>query len=113
ANPRVGLNFFIPGRGDTLRIKGEARLVSEADFFDDMVVKGHRPLLAVVVEIEEIFHHCAKAFLRSRLWDPGTWAPEGVVPPRAVIAKAIDVPEKSAEELAQYYGPGYGAHLYG
>ena len=43
ANPHVGLNFLIPGRGDTLRINGRARLVSDAPFFDDMVVKGHRP----------------------------------------------------------------------
>lgn len=113
SNPHVGLNFLIPGRGDTLRINGRARLVSEADFFDDMVVKGHRPLLAVVVEIEEVFHHCAKAFLRSRLWDPETWHPEGIVPGRAAVAKAIDVPEKSIEELTAYYGPGYAAKLYG
>src|SRR3954447_9267235 len=62
-NPHVGLIFLIPGRGDTLRINGRARLVSDAPFFDRMLVKGHRPLLALVVEIEEIFHHCAKAFL--------------------------------------------------
>ena len=50
-NPHVGLNFLIPGRGDTLRINGRARLVSDAPFFDEMVVKGHRPILAIVVEI--------------------------------------------------------------
>jgi uncharacterized protein len=72
-NPQVGLIFLIPGRGDTLRINGRARLVSDAPFFDDMIVKGHRPILALVVEIEEIFHHCAKAFLRSQLWRPETW----------------------------------------
>ena len=77
SNPHVGLNFFIPGRGDTLRVNGRARLVSDAPFFDDMVVKGHRPILAVVVEIEDIFFHCAKAFLRSGLWKPETWDPEG------------------------------------
>jgi PPOX class probable FMN-dependent enzyme len=58
SNPHVGLIFLIPGRGDTLRINGRARLVRDAPFFDEMVVKGHRPLLAVVVEIDEIFHHC-------------------------------------------------------
>ena len=88
ANPHVGLNFLIPGRGDTLRINGRARLVSDAPFFDEMVVKGHRPVLAVVVDIEQIFFHCAKAFLRSGLWQPETWDPEAVVPKRAVIAKA-------------------------
>ena len=59
-NPHVGLVFLIPGRGDTLRINGRARLVRDAPFFDEMVVKGHRPLLAVVVEIDEIFLHCGR-----------------------------------------------------
>ena len=89
-NPHVGLNFLIPGRGDTLRINGRARLVSDAPFFDEMVVKGHRPLLAVVVEIDDIFFHCAKAFLRSGLWKPETWDPEAKVPRRAVIAKEVE-----------------------
>ena len=112
-NPHVGLNFFIPGRGDTLRINGRARLVSEAPFFDDLVVKGHRPVLAVVVEIEELFFHCAKAFMRSGLWDPATWDPDGIVPRRAVVAKQVEPDERTVEQLDDYYRPeNYGAGLY-
>ncbi len=69
-NPRVGLVFVIPGRGDTLRINGRATIVRNAPFFDDLVVKGHRPALAVVVDVEEVFFHCSKAFLRSKTWNP-------------------------------------------
>jgi PPOX class probable FMN-dependent enzyme len=112
-NPHVGLNFFIPGRGDTLRVNGRARLVSDAPFFDELVVKGHRPVLAVVVEIDELFHHCAKAFLRSGLWDPETWDPEGQVPRRAVLAQKLDAVELSLEELDAYYGEAYSKGLYG
>ncbi|WP_435768298.1 pyridoxamine 5'-phosphate oxidase family protein [Nocardioides sp. SYSU DS0651] len=112
ANPHVGLNFLIPGRGDTLRINGRARLVSDAPFFDVMVVKEHRPLLAVVVEIETVFFHCAKAFLRSRLWQPGSWEPEARVPRRAVIAHRLERPETPVEELDAYYGPSYQEGLY-
>ena len=104
-NPHVGLSFLIPGRGDTLRINGRARLVSDAPFFDDMVVKGHRPILAVVVEIEEIFFHCAKAFLRSGLWKPETWDPDGVVPRRAVIAHDVEPSGLTLAELDEYYKP--------
>jgi PPOX class probable FMN-dependent enzyme len=111
-NPHVGLIFLIPGRGDTLRINGRARLVSEADFFDEMLVKGHRPLLAVVVEIDTVFHHCAKAFLRSRLWDPESWEPESKVPRRAVLAQRLERPESSVEELDEYYGPSYAENIY-
>lgn len=97
-NPRVGLNFFVPGRGDTLRINGRARLVSDADFFEALVVKGHHPILALVVEIEEVFYHCAKAFMRSQLWQPETWQPD-VLPSVAAISKAT-IPD-SPETLEQ------------
>ena len=110
ANPHVGLVFFIPGRGDTLRINGRARLVRSADFFESMVVKGHRPILALVVEIEEVFHHCAKAFLRSQLWEPESWCDP--LPSRAAIAKALDAPDKTLEELTVYYGEQYREKLY-
>jgi PPOX class probable FMN-dependent enzyme len=113
SNPHVGLIFLIPGRGDTLRINGRARLVRDAPFFDEMVVKGHRPLLAVVVEIDEIFHHCSKAFLRSALWDAATWDPEGRVPRRAVIAQLCERPDDSIEELDAYYDEAkYSRGLY-
>ncbi|MGW4962086.1 pyridoxamine 5'-phosphate oxidase family protein [Nonomuraea sp. NPDC004186] len=85
-NPHVGLIFLIPGRNETLRINGRARLIREAPFFDEMIVKGHRPHLALVVEIEQIFFHCAKAFLRSSLWKPDSWEPE-VLPSHARLVK--------------------------
>jgi PPOX class probable FMN-dependent enzyme len=111
-NPHVGLLFLIPGRGDTLRINGRARLVSDAPFFDAMVVKGHRPVLAVVVEIDEIFHHCQKAFLRSRLWETESWDADGRVPRRSVIAHELEPSGKTVEELDVYYGPQYREGLY-
>jgi PPOX class probable FMN-dependent enzyme len=114
SNPHVGINFLIPGRGDTLRINGRARLVSDAPFFDAMVVKGHRPVLALVVDIEEIFFHCAKAFLRSGLWKPETWDPEARVPRRAVIAQEVEPSGMTIEQLDDYYEPAnYSRGLYG
>ncbi|HEY3896051.1 MAG TPA: MSMEG_1061 family FMN-dependent PPOX-type flavoprotein, partial [Pseudonocardiaceae bacterium] len=91
-NPHVGLIYLIPGRTDTLRINGKAHLIREAAFFDQMTVKGHRPLLALMVEIEQVFYHCPKAFLRSDLWQPSTWQPD-VVPSRARIAQRLEQPE--------------------
>jgi PPOX class probable FMN-dependent enzyme len=112
-NPHVGLDFLIPGRGDTLRINGRGRLVASAPFFDDMVVQGHRPVLALVVDVEEVFFHCGKAFLRSGLWQPDTWAPDAVVPRRAVIAKEVERAPGTVEELDAYYGDSYLRGLYG
>ncbi|WP_414939393.1 pyridoxamine 5'-phosphate oxidase family protein [Amycolatopsis sp. cmx-11-51] len=112
SNPHVGLIYLIPGRGDTLRINGRARLVREAPFFDDMIVQGSRPKLALVVDIDEIFHHCQKAFMRSKLWSPETWTP-GALPSRAVISKTFERPEDSVADLEAYYEPSrYSAGLY-
>ncbi|HEX3650283.1 MAG TPA: pyridoxamine 5'-phosphate oxidase family protein [Pseudonocardiaceae bacterium] len=112
ANPHVGLIYLVPGRGDTLRINGRARLLRDAPFFDRLVVRGHRPALALLVEIEEVFYHCSKAFLRSKLWQSESWRPDAV-PSRPVISKAVERPEDSLAELERYYGPGYGEKLYG
>ena len=108
-NPHVGTVFFIPGRGETLRINGRAHLVSDAPYFDQMIVKGHRPVLAVVVDT--IFFHCAKAFLRSELWRPDSWEP-GALPSHATIVKSVQLTPETLEELEEYYGPGYLKGLY-
>jgi PPOX class probable FMN-dependent enzyme len=113
ANPRVGLIFLVPGRNETLRVNGRARLIKEAPFFDEMIVKGHRPRLALVVEIEQIFFHCGKAFMRSGLWKPGTWTPDAL-PSHATLVKDVQVTEESLAELESYYADAsYSKKLYG
>jgi PPOX class probable FMN-dependent enzyme len=70
ANPIVGILFIIPGFDDTLRVNGRARLTTDPDLLAPMEVNGRVPTLAIVVEVREVFMHCAKAFRRSHLWDP-------------------------------------------
>jgi PPOX class probable FMN-dependent enzyme len=111
ANPYVGLLYLVPGRGDTLRVNGRARLIRDAPYFDRMEVRGRRPLLALEVEVEQVFFHCSKAFLRAQLWSPETWAPDAV-PSRAVIAQRMERPEDTLEDLERYYGPRYAEGLY-
>ncbi|MFU8854685.1 pyridoxamine 5'-phosphate oxidase family protein [Micromonospora sp. SL1-18] len=111
ANPHVGLVYLIPSRTDTLRINGRARLVRDAPYFADMVVKGHRPVLAVEVAIEQIFYHCPKAFLRSGLWQPETWRPD-VLPTRARLVKEVEAPADSLADLERHYGPDYVKTIY-
>ncbi|MGK8521587.1 pyridoxamine 5'-phosphate oxidase family protein [Nocardia asteroides] len=112
-NPHVGLLFLIPGRRETLRINGRARLVRDAPYFDDMVVRGHRPILAVEVDIDQIFFHCAKAFLRSHLWEPDQW-PQDTLPSAAHLVKEVQTNvTETVEELERYYSPEhYAARLY-
>jgi uncharacterized protein len=111
SNPHVGLIFLVPGRTDTLRVNGRARLLSDAPYFDRLTVKGHRPVLALEVEVEEVFFHCAKAFLRSGLWKPETWDVTGL-PTRAEIAGKLERPDLSRAELEAYYGPAYAERIY-
>jgi len=112
ANPHVGIEFLIPGRGDTLRVNGSARLVVDDELCDALAVEGKRPVLVMVVEIEEAFFHCAKAFLRSGLWQPNTWDPEAVER-RAVIAHDIEPDGRTVEELDEYYrNDNYAKGLY-
>jgi uncharacterized protein len=110
-NPHVGLIYLLPGRDDTFRLQGRARLVTDAELLDRMVVRGSRPVLALLVEIESVFYHCAKAFLRSELWNPATWHPE-VLPPRARIAQVQDRPDELLADLERYYGERQRAELY-
>ena len=77
-----------------------------------MIVKGHRPELALMVEIEQIFFHCMKALMRSQLWQPETWAPD-LLPSHPRLVKSVQTTEETLEELQEYYGPSYAKRLYG
>lgn len=70
ANPSVGLLFMIPGFDDTLRVNGTAQLTRDPDLLALLEVKERLPTIAIVVTVSEVFLHCAKAFRRSKLWDP-------------------------------------------
>ncbi|MDS1114288.1 pyridoxamine 5'-phosphate oxidase family protein [Gordonia westfalica] len=100
-NPHAGTVFLIPGRGDTLRVNGPARIVDDGDYFDELAVEGKRPILAVEIDVDEVFFHCAKAFMRSDLWKPDTWAPD-VLPSTAAITKLV-LPEVDEEALEKRY----------
>lgn len=99
--PQVGTLFVIPGRGDTVRVNGRARILADAPYFDAMAVGGKRPILTLEVTVEEVFFHCAKAFLRSDTWKPETWDPEAM-PSTAQLARSFK-PDESLEQLQRYY----------
>ena len=69
-NPHLGLLFVVPGVGDTLRVNGRATVETDEELLAPSAVEGKAPRLGLRVEIDEVFTHCSKAFLRARLWDP-------------------------------------------
>jgi uncharacterized protein len=96
--PHVATVFVIPGRGDTLRVNGTARIMADADYFDAMTVQGKRPILALEITVEEVFFHCPKAFLRSETWKPASWMPDAV-PGVAELIRMMDA-DLSDEDFA-------------
>ena len=73
ANPRVGTLFLIPGTPETLRVNGRATLTADAALLARLAARGKPAVLAIRVQVEEVLFHCAKAFMRSRLWRPEAW----------------------------------------
>jgi hypothetical protein len=80
ADPRLSLIFFIPNVEETLRVNGRARLREEPEFLDRFAHERQRPKLVIEIAVQEVYLHCAKAFMRSRLWAPETWPQRAVLP---------------------------------
>jgi len=72
-NPYVAVIFIIPGKGETLRVSGEARLVRDRDLCESMAVNGRIPKFALVIHVERVLIHCPKCMIRSKLWQPDAW----------------------------------------
>ena len=73
-NPKVGLVFLVPGTCETLRIEGNAQLDDEPALLERFSARGKPALLVTRINIEAVYFHCAKAFLRAELWKPETWS---------------------------------------
>ncbi|CAD0185826.1 pyridoxamine 5'-phosphate oxidase, FMN-binding family [Ruegeria sp. THAF57] len=98
-DPNVGLIFVVPGHGDTLRVAGKARIVKDQKISERLSVNNRQPLLAMVVDVEEVFMHCSKSLIRSRLWHPDQWPPRGTAPTLAEwVVSAVDR-EQTVDEV--------------
>ena len=90
ANPNVGLLFMIPGVGDTLRVNGRATIVTDTELLDPLAVEGKTPKLGLRIEIEQVFTHCSKAFLRSHLWDAERHVDRSELPTSGEIHRSLN-----------------------
>lgn len=79
-DPRASLIFLIPGVDETLRVNGTARLREEEAFTGLFAEERQRPKLVIEIAVQEVYLHCAKAFMRSQLWQPATWGPREALP---------------------------------
>lgn len=85
---RAALIFLVPGQDETLRLNGEAWVTTDDSVLDLWSDELRRPKAAIVVRADQIFVHCAKAFRRSHLWDPTTWAQYDGAPDCALILES-------------------------
>jgi hypothetical protein len=72
-DPRLGILFIIPGKTETLRVSGEARITRDESLRQSMPVNRKVPELALVVHVERVFMHCPKCMVRSKIWQPEEW----------------------------------------
>jgi PPOX class probable FMN-dependent enzyme len=107
SNPHVGLLFVIPGIDDTFRVNGRASLTTDAELLAPCAVEGKTPKLGIIVDIDEAYTHCSKAFLRSHLWDPSRFIDRATLPSNGdILAElaggAFDAKQYDEERAARY-----------
>lgn len=112
ANPHVGLLFMIPGTTETLRINGKAELDSSESLREQLAARGKPATLAIRVTIEECFFHCSKAFIRSNLWKPDSWAEQPhKVSFGQIMVKRANLPEDAGKALDDAIEADYKENL--
>jgi PPOX class probable FMN-dependent enzyme len=90
-DPRIALLFLIPGSGSTLRINGRARVSADADLLASFKVDGKAPRTVIVMTVDEIYFQCARAIVRSDLWNPD----------RRVDPKSLPTPGQILAEMSE------------
>jgi PPOX class probable FMN-dependent enzyme len=102
ATGHAGLLFVTPARAETLRVNGRACVTADPGVLERLDPVGKPPRTAIVVEAREVYAHCPKAFVRSRLWDPASWpAKEDLPTPAEVTLAHLREPELTLEEVEQ------------
>ena len=112
-NPAIGLLFVIPGMEETLRVNGRAWVVRDEEILERGVVDGRRPHLAIGVEVEAAYLHCAKAFRRGKVWQPGSWPSTEDLPSVAQMLTDHAKPEgRTAADIAELLSQDYAENMY-
>jgi PPOX class probable FMN-dependent enzyme len=97
---RLALIFVIPGRDTTLRVNGHAVVTAVPELLERLTPVGKPPKTAILVKAEEVYTHCPKAFVRSKLWDPDSWPEPASLPTSAEVTLAHQRnPELTLEQV--------------
>lgn len=103
---QIGMLFLIPGVDETLRINGTACLSTDLKYLDLFTEEQNTPKACVVIKVEESFLHCAKAFMRSKLWDASAKIERDLFPTMGQMLKdqlgSTENPESREEMIKRY-----------
>ena len=108
AHPHVATIFLIPGVRETLRVTGRAAIHDDPEILDRCLVNGRRPITVTRIEVDEAYLHCAKALIRSKLWDTSSWPDQRPVPTMSeMIADHAgkELPYESEADMVERYQP--------
>ena len=89
ADPRIALLFLVPGLGETLRVNGRASISIDPALLARFTVAGKLPQSVIRVSVEAVYFQCARALLRSKLWDPALHVKPGTLPSPGRILQAL------------------------
>ena len=109
--PSIGLLFLVPGADETVRVNGRACVTVDPDLLSAWDTELRRPKAAIGIEVVEVFHHCAKAFRRSGMWQPDSWAAPGVAPDFCATYNERLGLEIEPLQLREMLEQGYAADL--
>jgi hypothetical protein len=111
-DPRVALLFLIPGVSETLRIVGRAAISTDPALCASFTMQGKAPRSVLIVKVERVFFQCAKAIVRSKLWDPATRADRAALPTAGSILAEISGGKMGGPEHDRAYPERVKATIY-
>jgi uncharacterized protein len=111
-NPAVGLLFLIPGMNETLRVNGLGRITADAQLRESFAIEGRLPATVLIVELRTCYMHCAKAFMRSRLWAADTWPSRDEMPSLGEILRDQISLSETAGQLDQGLDEAYAKSMW-
>lgn len=89
-NSQVGLIFLVPNAGETIRVAGRAKIINDPELNASFAMKGKPALSVLSITVDKIYFHCARAFVRAKLWKPETYPDRKNLPSAGRMGKAFD-----------------------
>ncbi|MGE0822056.1 MAG: MSMEG_1061 family FMN-dependent PPOX-type flavoprotein [Candidatus Binatia bacterium] len=111
ANPHVGVIFLIPGTDETFRVNGTAELTADPAILERLAARGKPAVVAIRVAVQECFFHCAKAFIRSQLWQSDAWPERQRISFGKILAAKMGQGDNTAQQIEQAIVQDYKENL--